>query len=70
MLKYFYFNLNVQVRTFNGIDLTTLEYKPFDGGVKVEPAEDLSGIWYELEEKEKAKEKDDEQELAAAALTA
>lgn len=62
-----------QVRTFNGIDLDALAYKPFQGGKKVEPAEDLSGIWYDLEEMEKAeqtKKEKDEQELAAAAETA
>lgn len=64
-----------QVRTFNGIDLTALEYEPFHGTQKVEPAGDLSGMWYDIEQKEKAeqilnKEDEDEKELAAAAVTA
>lgn len=64
-----------QVRIFNGIDLTALEYKPFHGIEKVEPAEDLSGMWYDLEQKENAeetpnKEDEDEKELAAVAVTA
>lgn len=64
-----------QVRTFNGIDLTALEYEPFHGTQKVEPAGDLSGMWYDPEQQEKAgqiptKEDEDEKELAAAAVTA
>ncbi|ROW06465.1 hypothetical protein VMCG_04387 [Cytospora schulzeri] len=37
----------ISVRTFNGIDLDTLEYKKFNGSQKVEPAGDLSGMWHE-----------------------
>lgn len=42
---------------------------------KVKPPQDLSGVQYELDEKEKAEKRDSkkeegEQELAAAALTA
>lgn len=70
---------SLQVRTFNGIDLEALEYKPLNGSKLVAPAEDLSGIWYEQEEKDrvaekekedKQKEDEDEKELAAAAQTA
>lgn len=63
----------LQVRTFNGIDLNALEFEPSHGVEEVEPAGDLSGIWYDLEEKERAeqiKKEQDEKELAAAAVTA
>lgn len=54
------------------MDLDSLTYEPWHGIEKVSPAKDLSGVQYELDEKEKgtsAKE-ESEQELAAAALTA
>ena len=35
------------MRSFNGIDLDTLEYKKLDGINRVAPAGDLSGIWHE-----------------------
>ncbi|KAF3765885.1 hypothetical protein M406DRAFT_68282 [Cryphonectria parasitica EP155] len=63
----------ISVRTFNGIDLDALEYRPFKGSEKVVPAEDLSGVQYELDEKEKAKKdagEDAEKEIAVAAVTA
>lgn len=50
-----------------------LEYRKSKGSELVQPAGDLSGIWYELDEKERAekeKEEQDEKELAAAAVTA
>ncbi|KAK7748005.1 hypothetical protein SLS53_001257 [Cytospora paraplurivora] len=37
----------INVRTFNGIDLDTLEYRKLDGAQEIEPAGDLSGIWYD-----------------------
>ncbi|TPX13167.1 uncharacterized protein E0L32_006367 [Thyridium curvatum] len=42
----------IQVRTFNGIDLTKLKYHYSDGVQNVSPAEDLSGQWYKEEEDE------------------
>jgi hypothetical protein len=41
------FGSNFQVRTFNGIDLDTLEYKKLDGLQRVNPPGDLSGKWHE-----------------------
>lgn len=41
--------------------------------MEVEPARDLSGVWYDLDEEEKAKKEkaeQDEKELAAAAQIA
>lgn len=65
----------VQARTFDDIDLDTLTYKPLHGIEKVAPAKDLSGVQYELDEKEQvekkeAKEAEGEKELATAALIA
>ncbi|ROW12879.1 hypothetical protein VPNG_04689 [Cytospora leucostoma] len=37
----------ISVRTFNGIDLDTLEYEKLDGAQDIAPAGDLSGIWYD-----------------------
>lgn len=37
----------ISVRTFNGIDLDSLEYKKFNGSQKVHPPGDLSGMWHE-----------------------
>ncbi|KAJ9141921.1 hypothetical protein NKR23_g7639 [Pleurostoma richardsiae] len=50
-----WFGYGVSVRTFNGIDLDTLTYKKFKGSEKVKPAGDLSGMWYNEDEEEKAK---------------
>lgn len=62
------------MRTFNGIDLDTLEYRKLHGVVKVSPPEDLSGVQYELNKKQADREKTGEakaeEELASAALTA
>lgn len=63
------------MRTFNGIDLDTLEYRKLHGVVRVSPPEDLSGVQYELDKKqeadrEKTGEAKAEEELASAALTA
>lgn len=44
----------LQVRTFYGIDLDTLKYEKGRGLENVKPAGDLSGIQYDLDEKEKA----------------
>ncbi|KAJ4423400.1 hypothetical protein N0V82_001873 [Gnomoniopsis sp. IMI 355080] len=65
----------ISARSFNDIDLDSLTYKPFHGVDKVKPSQDLSGVQYELDEKEKAEKRDPkkeegEQELAAAALIA
>lgn len=43
-----------KARTFYGVDLDTLQYRKGNGKELVEPAHDLSGIQYELDEKEKA----------------
>lgn len=37
----------ISARTFNGIDLDTLQYKKIDGLQRVDPPEDLSGKWHE-----------------------
>ncbi|KAL1855771.1 hypothetical protein Daus18300_010946 [Diaporthe australafricana] len=37
----------ISVRTFNGIDLDTLEFEKSDGLQLVSPAGDLSGMWHE-----------------------
>lgn len=63
------------MRTFNGIDLDTLEYRKLHGVEGVAPARDLSGVQYELDEKERAERQKTgeaiaEEELASAALTA
>jgi len=42
------------VRAFYGIDIRTLRYEKGNGLQNVKPAGDLSGIQYELDEKEKA----------------
>jgi hypothetical protein len=44
------------VRALYGIDLNTLQYQKGNGLQKVKPAGDLSGIQYELDEKEKVGE--------------
>lgn len=37
----------ISARTFNGIDLDTLQYKKLDGLQRVDPPGDLSGKWHE-----------------------
>jgi hypothetical protein len=44
----------MQARTLYGVDLDTLKYAKLDGVDSVEPKADLSGLQYELDQKEKA----------------
>ncbi|PSR90536.1 Mss4-like protein [Coniella lustricola] len=62
----------ISVRTFNGIDLDALEYRTLNGVDEVQPAEDLSGKQYELDERKttSSTREEAEQELAAAAAIA
>lgn len=41
------FGFELQVRTFDGIDLDKLEFKKSNGLETVSPAGDLSGMWHD-----------------------
>ena len=41
------FGFNSKVRTFNGIDLDTLEFTKNNGLQEILPAGDLSGMWHD-----------------------
>ncbi|KAI1318733.1 hypothetical protein F5Y16DRAFT_406220 [Xylariaceae sp. FL0255] len=42
----------ISARTFYGVDLDKLQYRELDGKTKVEPAEDLSGHYWDEEKQE------------------